>query len=761
MTEDLASSPAAGQTSNGLPREYIALIEHMELNEAGWWVFGIQRLVLAALWMQGPTNEDQLSGVIGQLTGLDLDQQAIGGAVAELRSSNLLFDFPDGRLKLSEEAKRLLDAELARVDEADRRAEALFTESLERHAVAVEAEKCWEVFNNRILTQLIKDLGARVYELLSGTPGELLDASQDLDKVIADLAPTSAEQLRQAFAEFLDPGNGDVRSYVLRRLNAYFFLEAARLPRETLDALDTHHDVRRELRVFVDTNFLFSILGLHENPSNEAALALQSLIRQVANRIDVKLYVLPITVDETRRVLRNHATNLQGLAIPSNLARVPFIQVSGLTRRYLEEASKSPTRLSADEFFGAYETDLLTVLRSKGVELYNEAIDDLRMDQDVIDDLHDQEDFQRNHRVNGAKPYEANLHDMVVWHFTSRRRPQRAESPLDERFWIVTVDFGFLSFDKHKWRKRGSAHPLCLHPATLTQFLQFWVPRDEVFEEALLGAFRLPFLQVEFDPRAEEVTLKILRKLSRYKDIDDLQPKTVGAILENQALRSRLARPHSESEADEFIEEALVSEVHTLEQQLSEHEARLTEVESRSKSDEAAFKAKLEARERDLAERSSEAEKLKSELAAYRSDLNQERDRVEAAYSEVEELRQRLSSLEEVLDEERLSARRRRARSRFAFLALGLIVVAALVSFFASQWIADSVGWPTWVVYSGIGVGVGALYLLALERAGSRSAELADWPLLTALGKLRIALITVAGTVTLSVLASFVYEAVR
>jgi hypothetical protein len=647
------------------------------------------------------------------------------------------------------------------VDEADRRAQDLFIESLEQHSVTVEAETCWEVFNHRILAQLIKDLGARVYELLSGTPGDLLDASQDLDKVIADLAPTSAEQLRLAFADFLDPRNSDVRSYVLRRLNAYFFLEAARLPRETLDALESHHDVRRELRVFVDTNFLFSILGLHENPSNEAAVALQSLIRQVADRIDVKLYVLPITVDETRRVLRNHATNLQGLAIPSNLARVPFIQISGLTRRYLEEASRSQTRLSADEFFGAYETDLLTVLRSKGVELYNEAIDDLRMDQKVIDDLHDQEDFQARYRTGGAKPYDANLHDMVVWHFTSRKRPQRADSPLDERFWIVTVDFGFLSFDKHKWRKRGTAHPLCLHPATLTQFLQFWVPRDEVFEEALLGAFRLPFLQVEFDPRAEEVTLKILRKLSRYKDIEDLQPKTVGAILENQALRRRLASPHTESEADDFIEEALISEVHTLEQQVSAHEARLTEVESRSKAEEAAFKTELEVRARDLAERSAEADELKRELATYTSDLDQERDRAEAADSEVEELRKRVSSLEGVLDEERLSARRRRARTRFGFISLVLLLVAALVFIFASQWIAQSVDWPTWIIYAGLGVGVGALYLLALELVGSRSAELADWHLLKALSKIRVALIAVAVTVALSVFASFVYEAVR
>lgn len=743
-----------------LPPEYIALIEHMELHQAGWWNFGLQRLVLAALWVAGPAMPSELPRRVADLAGLNPDPGTISNAVADLQAADLVFALADGTLKLGEAASALLEKELLRVEQADDAAKDRFDDALSRHDIPVEVDACWRAFNDMILIPLIRELGARVYELLAGTPGELLDASRDLDRVIAELAPGHQEQLGRALAEFLDPHDQIIRTYVLRRLNAYFFLEAARLPSSTLDALARQRSGTSSFHIFVDTNFLFSVLGLHENPSNDAAIALQHLIGQVEERIDVKLYVLPITVEETKRVLRNHAINLEGLVLPANLAQASAPQLTGLTRRYLAQAASSPTRLSADEFFGAYETDLLTILRSKGVELYNEPTDGLRTDQAVLDDLLAQEEFQDRTRRGGAKPYDANLHDMVVWHFVHRKRPAVAESPLDARYWIITVDFGFLSFDKHQWRTRGGAQPLCLHPATLTQLLQFWVPRDEAFEEALLGAFRLPFLHVDFSPEAEAVTLRILRKLSRFEDIDDLAPETLGAILENQALRGRISNAGNEAAEDELVEQALVDELRALEGRLAERVAQMEEVEAQATGEVAALRANVEAGQRALETTAAEAQRLREELASSKTDLETERNRSDRATEDIQDLEERISSLETVLDTERSLNATRRSRQLFGSVALVGAAATATLAVFVGRWIARATDLPSWLAYGAVGLGLMAVFLLVTEQVGARASHLGEWSILRALNRLRRLLVAAAITVLLGVTATAVYEAI-
>ena len=40
-------------TKTKLPPELISLVHHIELNKAGWWEKGIQRCVIAGIWLSG------------------------------------------------------------------------------------------------------------------------------------------------------------------------------------------------------------------------------------------------------------------------------------------------------------------------------------------------------------------------------------------------------------------------------------------------------------------------------------------------------------------------------------------------------------------------------------------------------------------------------------------------------------------------------------------------------------------------------------
>src|SRR5260370_3519325 len=271
-------------------------------------------------------------------------------------------------------------------------------------------------------------------------------------------------------------------------------------------------------RIFVDTNFLFSFLDLHENPSNEAAKSLVKLTKQLEGRALCKFYVSAETLDEFKRVVTAQRDFLHGLVLPVNLAQAALeMDLSAVALRFVEFSKQAGQPISAEAYFRPYLSDLLPTLRSKQVELFNESMKPYSMRQDVIDDILEQQRFERKRYGENGKSYEQLRHDVVLWYFVSEKRPVRVESPVEATFWIVTVDYHFLGFDLHKRSDQQSSIPVCLHPTSLIQLLQFCLPRTREFEEAILDSLRLPLLFQEFDSSAERVTVRILETLARFE----------------------------------------------------------------------------------------------------------------------------------------------------------------------------------------------------------------------------------------------------
>jgi hypothetical protein len=425
--------------------------------------------------------------------------------VERLLAHGDLIELPDGRLKLSErhggEVRELVD----RTQEETKRVRAAFLQALENAGVQYDPGAAWQEFEGAVLVPLVQELGARTFELLM--PQEARSSDTELQRLVSELASDKGDTYLRAVVAFLDPTNDDVRAYVLRTLNAYLFAQAAALDASTLAKVQAPGDHGPEFTVFVDTNFLFSVLRLHENPANEAAEALDALLASIKDRVQVTLYVLPITVEETKVVLDACIAGLSGIQLSPNIAEVLATrpELPGLTQKFAQEAARSDRSLTADDFFGPYAKALVPVLRERGVELYNEKMDAYRTDQMVIDDVLHQEEYQRQYRARGVKPYEANLHDVVLWHAVSRKRPAMAESPADVRFWIVTEDYGFMGFDRYK--RKGRGFPVCLLPTSLLQLLQFFVPRDDALDAAIVSSIRLPFLFTPFDIDSGDVPI--------------------------------------------------------------------------------------------------------------------------------------------------------------------------------------------------------------------------------------------------------------
>lgn len=288
--------------------------------------------------------------------------------------------------------------------------------------------------------------------------------------------------------------------------------------------------------------------------------------------------------------------------------------IPGLLGR-LADATKAANReISAEELFRPYRDNPVQALRSHGIVPLDNSHGHIKTRQDVIDDI----EARREHLDRQGRPrsYAQVEHDMVLWHLTKDLRTSFVESPFDAKYWIVTVDYSFLGFDSYKLRTSGGVVPICMHPATLMQMLQLWVPRSGEMDRAIVGSLRPLFMLSKFDPDAEAVTVRILDTIARYEHSEDLSADTIGAMLINDSLRSSMAMNKTQSERIEMIRDALVEELARASEQL---EAQSASIEARAvvnSANEEVLLQKIASLESSLDSSAQEQRHLEAELSA-------------------------------------------------------------------------------------------------------------------------------------------------
>jgi hypothetical protein len=544
-----------------LAHDQAELVHHVELADAGWQDRLWDQLVLSSVVVAGSRNESELVTEVGGLLGGAAGRDATTRAIKRLVRARSLLEVGDGRLAPSQSV--LADAELrrARARQVDADAKGLFETVVAEETDALSQVVTWDWFCDRCLTPLITSLGARTHELLTNA-NQNDNASSPIGKHLDDIPPGQQSAARRAVERFLTSQNVSVREFVLRQLDFHLLSMAASLPIQSLDALAARAKSNIHLKILLDTNFLFSFLGLHDNPANEAAADLMALLATVKNRMRVTLYVSPLTVDEVRRTLTFYEAKLSQMAVTPRLAEAATMlgsDVSGITLKYFEAIKKAKQKLSVREYLGPYLEDLVTVLRGRGIELYNENTNALSQSQPVIDDILEQQSFEKKKYGERAKPYEALRHDVTLWHLAARQRPAGLDAPLDASFWIATVDYRLLGFDAYKRGSHGGSVPVCIHPTVLIQMLQFWLPRSPELEEALFDSLRT-FLPHFVDSAAEEMSLKIIRALSRFENVDDLPSDAITSVLMNRALRGRLQGEREVEKQVALVRDAIIDE---------------------------------------------------------------------------------------------------------------------------------------------------------------------------------------------------------
>jgi len=270
------------------------------------------------------------------------------------------------------------------------------------------------------------------------------------------------------------------------------------------------------------------------------------------------------------------------------------------------------------------------------------------------------------------------------------------ESPAEAKYWVVTVDYRFLGFDAFKRQDIGASIPIVVHPTTLIQLLQLWVPRTQEFEEAIVRSLRFAFLFHEFDSNSEKMTVRILESLSRFENIRDLSQDVVSSVLMNQALRTRLAEATSVDQETTLVKEALIEENNKTTERLQ----LASEISER------------------LAMESNKKDNRIAELEGVIGQRNREyEDLAHAAASDRKDWQHRLERLEG-----------NKERNSFLLWAVFLPLIGILLVGLGIVRVVHSVGnlgplWSAVLLWSAQLV----VWLYLIDRQGSRRALIKDW----------------------------------
>ncbi|MDR1896455.1 MAG: hypothetical protein LBR10_06660 [Prevotellaceae bacterium] len=543
--------------------EIISLVQNIELNKAGWKDKTIQRLITATVWFSGPLNRESIQTFLNSNFHLPLGAGELEQLLSTMLSQKLLLKLSNDTYKIPDQQLVVLEKEIKESENAEKNAKDFFCKLVIDMDKDIDANNLWNNFKNEFLDPHIKQIGANAYHFIAG---KMISIDDELQiKFLNKFSNEKRLKLKRLIAAYIDPRNPYVRSYFSRMLHANFCIDACGLSKDVLNKLNANTTRSIQFKIFVDTNFLFSLLDLHENPSNASAQELRKILKQLKGNPHIILYITPETIEEAKTSIIYAEQQWHNVPLSKNFVDVALqSNISGLAQRFLLEKQRKGLCFTIEDWFKPYITDFVPLAKSKGIEIYNEKHNEYSTRQDIIEDINIIMESEKRLPENRRKSYEKVAHDMILWHYICDKRPPYMESPIDAIYYIMTVDFRLIHFDKTMQKNNHSKVPLCIHPATFIQLLQFWIPRTKEFEEAMLGSLCLPFIFQDLDYQAEKLTLKILNGIGRFDGSDKFPEETIKKVLFNEGLRSRLQTIHSNDEETQLIKDALITEMKIL-----------------------------------------------------------------------------------------------------------------------------------------------------------------------------------------------------
>ena len=303
------------------------------------------------------------------------------------------------------------------------------------------------------------------------------------------------------------------------------------------------------LILFLDTNFLFGILGITINPQVAVSEELIRAIEQ--NKFPFSLKRHNKTQNELLTTISYYEDDLSQRTWSKSISRaaVTSMFLSGVEIKYHQ--AYAATGIDVHSFFRPFHhADVL--LNEKGIELYKTEVNDEQTGQRIATLIADYENFLK--AKGREKSYKTIEHDMTVLDVADQFRSLNAKSSLDAGALIITCDYSLYAFDWGISKKQG-IEPCTVLPNLFWQILRPLISSDDNFSIAFAQTFAIPEFRIVGN--ASEACSKMINIMAGYKDFPE---ETAARMLSNDILIDQLRKASNDEQFQGLIEAAIVSE---------------------------------------------------------------------------------------------------------------------------------------------------------------------------------------------------------
>jgi hypothetical protein len=522
-------------------------------------------------------NAVQLTEAIN-IFGLRLPEYQVQVSLDYLNADGRLQQSADSVLTLPNMDRIQLKGRIDEAKALEERVKQAWLESVSRRFPSLSPDQAWQGLQGYL---------ARTFRCHGLQAAALLDNSLDIAPAYSEsLFSLLNESLREVFSpELLAPARDAILS---------FFVDLESHPEQVAyigqleDGLfnyfslmvDPEVAVRfqkklNQLTLFLDTNFLFDILDIHEkNYYVEISNELLDIINK--HKFPFKLRFHQATEREMRATIAYLGSELR--AQESNQAYGRATSYSPLSESFKSDAQyrrrNGATPIDADSFLKRYDhVDIL--LKNKNIFVHRSQFERRRERADLL------EKYRQFLESRGRmKPFETMDHDVTVLD-TVRQLRSKAKSSLEAGALFITNDNLLCMFDWQTSQQQDHAGCAVL-PDNFLQVLLPFVPSNADFDRSFEETFVIPEFRA-IESKSGEARAKMLSYLAAYESLPE---ETATQLLSNDLLLEPL-HPMENEQFHKHLESALqgqnvtlLEEKAALEKQL---ERELAEKEAKEK----------------------------------------------------------------------------------------------------------------------------------------------------------------------------------
>lgn len=413
------------------------------------------------------------------------------------------------------------------------------------------------------------------FSIRKGSSETDIDLSSILNKYLNRINdPKLSKVFKKYIENFADEVSSESLDYLMQLANKSEAFFALGLSKEEYEHL--YKDIVFDWTIFVDTNFLYSILDLHSHRDSEATKALI----EVGKSLKIKFQYLNITLKE----LQNQSKDFDSV-IPQNLNRVQIQaliksdKIDDLTMRYfekkLEDMDNTPHPLDV-------VGHAIANLKNKGITIHRFPFDQLSSQEDFLKDQEskymtflkalDEQRQEKGLSIRGAKDIRQIEHDIFLREAIIYLRDSRVDSISDVKYLGVTLDKKLIKYDHYLIMKKkdGVNVPTFFSPSMLLKKLLKYSPvKSDDYRRAFLKTISTPALD------NNSLTSKIaIRSVKYFHNMGISDEKMILNCIKDEMFLTKFKDLESNDELlKEFVESRIQTDYQALNNEFKEIEA--------------------------------------------------------------------------------------------------------------------------------------------------------------------------------------------